>query len=372
MHSLLMDNWTLQNAGELICNGLDGDTAHDLVFSSDGAAFHYAEVSQDVIRFEALCQFLSNIVFADNLFVDAEFASTWIKYAPIKSVQAQGILAPKPFRDVSDQWLLRRETIADELCVNAALLKKHRANKRSYSAKGESSDPFLAQLLWGGAGMLARASYFGLPYVPHPSRERLFRRTRFLSGSSSAETLVKDFITTQRLKLSEQVDGSGFLARINLPAVAVIIIENSADLSDLMKTALQVRREYRHLRNWLGKFQVALDQENTKAILSERKKLESVARHVDSYITLTPAGDTTLQFGLGWLKVATKAGSPGNALKNMFGVRAELNRLILAPAGRKSLKKFLRMLGEENTSRGLAFQKAMLHRSSKLPKNEQN
>jgi hypothetical protein len=56
----------------------------------------------------------------------------------------------------------------------------------------------------------------------------------------------------------------------------------------------------------------------------------------------------------------------------MFGVRAELNRLILAPAGRKSLKKFLRMLGEENTSRGLAFQKAMLHRSSKLPKNEQN
>ena len=366
-----MDNWTLQNAGELICNGLDGDTAHDLVFSSDGAAFHYAEVSQDVIRFEALCQFLSNIVFADNLFVDGEFASTWIKYAPIKSVQEQGILAPKPFRDVSDQWLLRRETIADELCVNAALLKKHRANKRSYSAKGESSDPFLAQLLWGGAGMLARASYFGLPYVPHPSRERLFRRTRFLSGSSSAETLVKDFITTQRLKLSEQVDGSGFLARINLPAVAVIIIENSADLSDLMKTALQVRREYRHLRNWLGKFQVALDQEDTKSILSERKKLESVARHVDSYITLTPVGDTTLQFGLGWLKVATKAGSPGNALKNMFGVRAELNRLILAPAGRKSLKKFLRMLGEENTSRGLAFQKAMLHRSSKLPKNEQ-
>ena len=36
MHSLLMDNWTLQNAGELICQGFDGDTAHDLVFTADG------------------------------------------------------------------------------------------------------------------------------------------------------------------------------------------------------------------------------------------------------------------------------------------------------------------------------------------------
>jgi len=67
------------------------------------------------------------------------------------------------------------------------------------------------------------------------------------------------------------------------------------------------------------------------------------------------------------LKVATKTGSPGNALLNLFGVRAELNRLILAPAGRKSLKKFLQMLGEEKTSRGLAFQKAMLQRSAKSP-----
>ncbi len=360
-----MDNWTLQNAGELICNGLDGDAAHDLVFSSEGAAFHYAQVSQDVIRFEALCQLLSNVVFADNLFVDAEYANTWTEYAPLKLIQVAGILATKPFRDVSDQWLLHREIIADELCVNPALLKKHRANKRSYSAKGQSSDPFLTQLLWGGAGMLARASHFGLPYVPHPSRERLFRRARFLSGTSPAETLIKDFVTTQRLKLSEHIDGSGFLARIKLPAVAVIIIENSANVSDLIKTALQVRREYSNLRDWLGKFQVALDREDTKAILSERKKLESVARHVDSYVTLTPPGDTTLQFGLSWLKVTTKGGSPGNSVKNMFGVRAELNRLILAPAGCRSLKKFLRMLGEENTGRGLAFQKAMFLRSTK-------
>lgn len=99
-HALLMDNWTLQNAGELVCNGLDGDTASDLVFSPNGASFRYAEVSQDVIRFEALCQLLSNIVFADNLFVDAEYAYTWGGYAPLKTVLDQGILTPKSLRIV--------------------------------------------------------------------------------------------------------------------------------------------------------------------------------------------------------------------------------------------------------------------------------
>jgi hypothetical protein len=363
-HELLIDNWTLQNAGELICNGLDGEMAQDLVFSSDGTSFHYAELAQDSIRFEALCQLLSNIVFADNLYVDAEYVDTWTKFPPIKSVHKEGILVAKSFRDVSDQWVRRREAIADELCFNAALRKKHRANKRSYSTKKKAIDPFLSQLLWGGAGMLARASHFGLPYIPHPSRERLFKRSRFLSESQSAETLVKDFITTQRLKVSEQVNGNGFHARISLPAVAVIIIENSSDIASLMKTAFQVRHDYKSLRNWMGKLQSALDQEDTKSVLSERKVLESVARHLDSCITLTPAGDSTLQIGLSWLRVTTKTGSPANALKNQFGVRAALNRLVLAPAGRNALNKFIRMLGEENTSRGMSFHKAALQNSN--------
>lgn len=66
----LIDNWTLQNAGELLCSGLTGETADDLLLSADGESFQYNEISADVLRFETLCQLLHSVVFADELFVD--------------------------------------------------------------------------------------------------------------------------------------------------------------------------------------------------------------------------------------------------------------------------------------------------------------
>jgi hypothetical protein len=40
-HSLLIDNWTLQNLGELLCYGLDGESADDLVFTEGGKNFRF-------------------------------------------------------------------------------------------------------------------------------------------------------------------------------------------------------------------------------------------------------------------------------------------------------------------------------------------
>jgi hypothetical protein len=363
-HNLLVDNWTLQNAGELICNGLDGESAHDLVFTKTGANYRYEAVSADVIRFEALCQLLNCIVFTDELYVDANYADAWTQFNPIRQIHTERILVTKPFKDLVDEWIPAREAMADRLCVNPPLLKAHRANKRAYAKHGEPKDNFLSQLLWGGAGMLARADFFNLPYIPHPSRARLFSRAGIVLSSPTAAGKLSEFVSSERAKIYKRLGGAGVAAEIHLPPVVVQIIESTSEVSSLVKSAIQLRDKYKRLRVWLMKLQKAFAEENTKKILSHHKELESVARHVDSYGALTPQGDTSLQFGVSWLKVGVKGGSPWNAVKNKFGMRAELNQLILAPAGHNSVKKFMRMLGEQHTKRGRALAESLVWRLS--------
>lgn len=46
--NLLIDNWTIQNAGEFLCYGLDGDTAAELIIPASEDSFHYEDVSSDL------------------------------------------------------------------------------------------------------------------------------------------------------------------------------------------------------------------------------------------------------------------------------------------------------------------------------------
>lgn len=225
-------------------------------------------------------------------------------------------------------------------------------------------DDRVSQLLWGGAGMLARADYFNLPYIPHPSRARLFSRAGIIFAPPTASAKLTEFVSGERAKIYKRLGGGGVVAEIHLPPVVIQIVESSRDVADLVPTALQLRDDYKKLRLWLTKLQKAFAEENTKEILAYHKELESVARHIDSFGALTPQGDTTVQFGVSWLKVGFKGGSPLNAIRNMFGMRAELNRLILAPAGYNSIKKFTKMLGEQHTKRGRALTDSVVQRLS--------
>jgi hypothetical protein len=315
-----------------------------------------------VIRFEALCQFLNCIVFADEVYVDENYSYTWSEFDAISKAYAAKVVIKKPFAELAPEWIPAREAMADRLCVNAGLLKAHRANKRTYAQHGRSKDELLAQLIWGGAGMLARADYFGLPYIPHPARIRLFDRAGIVFGPQTAMNKFAEFVTSERTKIYRKIGGNGVVAQIQVPAVVIEIIESSTDVEGLVKTAIQLREQYKGLRIWLAKLQRAFAAEDTKEILAHNKVFESVARHVDSCGALTSQGDTTLQFGFSWLKVGTKSGSPVNAVKNKFGMRAELNRLILAPTGYNSVKKFTRMLGEQHTKRGRALAESLVQR----------
>jgi hypothetical protein len=360
--NLLADNWTFQNAGEFLCEGLDGDTASELLILKDGG-FRYRDVSADVLRFDSLCQVLNHLVLSDEIWVDEKFAGRWEEFAPLMLARKERVVVPKPFTEFQGDWIAAREAMGDQLCVNKALRIAHRKNKRQWEKDNTTPDPLLSQLVWGGSGMLARADYFKLPYSPHPLREKLVRQVSGLNGPDAGVRLA-EFVSSERLKIFRQMGKAGFVGTVQLPPIVVEAIEASTDLSDLVKTALQMRDQYKNVRKWLGQMQRDLGNEDTKAVLGHEKRLQGISRHLDSYSSPTPLGDTTVQIGISWLKVTTKGGSPGNAIKNLFGMRAEVNRLVLSPSGHKSMKKLLRMLGEQNTRRGRRLKDELIQRSA--------
>jgi hypothetical protein len=359
---LISDNWTLQNAGEFIHGGLDGKTVQELAFPSEGKTLCYQLILADLVRFDALCQFLTHLILADQIWVEKDDINSWKGFSSIEEAKASGILVPKAFKAAKEKWLIARESMADRLCINSALKKIHRQNKQQWQKSGEVVDGFLSQLIWGGAGMLARAHFVNVPYSPHPLRQSLFQQAGLVMSSGASQSLQK-FIAGEQMKIYRHVGKVGFEAKLHLPPVAAQIILDSNDLQSLVTTALQIRDEFRDVRSWLAQVQADLNHEKMADVLKHRERLESIAKYLDSRSTRTSTGDTTVQFGFNLLKIGSKIDSPINALQNRFGMRAEVNRLVLGPAGREITTKLLRMLGERHTPTGRRLQEALEIRS---------
>lgn len=361
---MLIDNWTLQHVAHLLAMGFDGETVHDMEFSKNGQSYKYADIPGDLVKIECLLQVLNSIVFADELLVDKKFVSAWEKSEELDILHRERIVIGKPFYDLAEKWIPAREMIARELCVCPKVRRIHDANVKQYRKDETVVDGLLSQLVWGGAGYLARANFFGIPYLPYPLRERLFVRASVLPGPASAHQQLQDFVTGERVRLFKRLDATGYFARLNLPPAAVRVVQESSGPGDILKVAVQMRDDFRKLRGWLGEFQRALDTEDVKGIAARRKVFESVVKNVDAMTTSSPEGQTSLQFGLNWLRVVTKSGSPVNSARNLFGVRAAMNRLILAPPGRKAFQKLVGLFGERNSKHGRELERQFMNRAS--------
>lgn len=357
---LLFDNWTLQCAGAVLSRGLNGGEASELVLAEDRTHFSYARRSEDVVNVRSLFQTLDSIVFADRLRVDQDGAFTWADVPDLVRLQEDGFIVPRAFQAIREQWLPARNRFVEELCVGKEMRALHARNVQQYRLTQQNEDPFFGQLVWGGAGMLARAHVMGLPYLAHPLRESWFRRVDCLFGPSTAQERLRQFVGAERVRVLQRTDATGFLARINLPPVATLAALEASDLAGVLTVAQQLRTEYAPLRKWLGEFQAAMEADDTSDLLAKEKVLQSVGRHIAACCSAFPLGDTTLQIGTSWLKTTLKAGDPINSVRNQFGARAMLNRLILAPAGRDVLRKLARFCGEEHSARGLEFQRAFM------------
>lgn len=153
------------------------------------------------------------------------------------------------------------------------------------------------------------------------------------------------------MSISESMLGLDTLyaLRLNLPPLPILAIREARDASQLLPVALQMRREYQELRDWLGEYQQALTGTDFSDRVRFEKILRSISTHVDSVAGRMDSNAPTFTTGLGVLKVAFK-GQPLNTLKNQFGVRATVNRLILAGSGSEELRKLLGFFDHRNSA----------------------
>jgi hypothetical protein len=354
---VLIDNWTLQNAGELLTGARANKTAQELIVSAESPSVQYASVLQDTVAMACVCQLLQTVVLAEQLVTDADYASSWSDLPPITMLTRNGMLTAKPFKAAEATWAPRREWMADALCESPAIRAQHERNKSDYAATQQSSDAMLAQVLWGAAGLLARAEFARIPYAPHPLRERLLMRSRVFGKAGDARARMMSFIEGEQLKLYRSAGCEGLYSTMRLPPVIVEVLQAASTLQDLLPAALELRDKYRELRHWLSEFQAALDGEDLNEVLAHRKLLLSVSQKIDRLTGDKGAGNVTLQLGAHFPNVTLNVGGLVDDLRHRFGIRAQINRLILLPPGKSAFRHFVRLL-EPETGAGAALEAA--------------
>jgi hypothetical protein len=356
---VLIDNWTLQNAGELLTRVRDDKPTHELVISNASPSVEYAPIRQDVVAISCVCQLVQTVVFAEHVVTDADYASSWLDLAPITMLTRNGLLAVKPFKVAEANWGPQREWMAEALCETPAVRAQHERNKSDYAATGQSGDQMLAQVLWGAAGWLARAQFTRLPYVPHPLRERLLMRSRFFAKAGDARATLTSFIEGQQLNLYRSAECDGLYGAVRLPPVMVEALQATSKLEDLLPAALELRGKYRDLRQWLNEFQDAFDREDLREVLAHRKVLLDVKQRIERLSGDKGTGSATVQFGAHFPKLTLNVGAWAADFRHRFGIRAQINRLILSPPGKNAFKRLIKFLEPE--ARGAADLEKVFH-----------
>jgi hypothetical protein len=363
---LLMDNWTFQNAGELLHGEISDDLTKEIRCSVDGQQFQYVDVPQIAIQLESLFQVLHNIVLDDTCLVDEQAVNAWVGFPRMAILRQERLVATKPFEQTQGEWKPLREEIEHQLCFCPDLVRLHRENVEEYARSHSAKDPLLSQVLWGGAGMLARAWHARVPFVLHPLREQLFKQAKFLPRPSAWKEL-QNFVDFERLKIIERADSQGYFGCVDLPPVALQVIANSKRIDDVIPAAIRLRDSYAELRRWLEEMQQLLDVEDIPEIAKRKSLFEKVAKGIASACGQSQPGNSGIEFGIIGIKIKTAIPQFADRLRNCFGVRSQISKLIDSPAGITGINQLVKMLGYEQKAKGLSIRHALLSRKIDSP-----
>lgn len=131
-----------------------------------------------------------------------------------------------------------------------------------------------------------------------------------------------------------------FSLRLSIDPIPVRVIREANTVSDLLSIALQLRSEYQPLRDWLGEFQLGLEEDKYNSVVKQEQLLKSISLNVTSTLGKGQSLEPTLSIGIDSYKLSFKA-DPVNAIKNKFGVRSIINKLIFDANGENELKRRL-------------------------------
>lgn len=353
------DNWSLQDISSLLTLGFDSTEAAEIVLEKE--KHYYRPIINAIIQTEALFDFLTDLVLCDEILVDEKFTSSWERFkSPIGEAKEKGILRAYPFLEDLERIEGPREKIVEHICSTKSLRKAHQKNVEGWNRNGQTPDPVLSATLWGGAGMCARSSIFEKSYTPHPLRKKLFINSGFMLSAEDALHQLKTFINDRKVRVTEKVYGADSLVStyVSIPAIPLRIIQDSASADQMISTALQMRDDFQSLRDWLKMFQDAMNAGDFKGLLRYRKELDSVSEYVDKKIGYgSSKKPVSMEAGMGIFKISTQ-GNPIENMKNQFGIRATLNKLIFSGSGKSEIQKYVKMFGENGTGIGFEIEKA--------------
>lgn len=365
--SLIIDNWLLHDIGSSLTEGLSSDEASEIIIDKPADSHSVDTVSLAGIQVEALLEFLTNIVFRDNLIVDANFVSAWQPFGEsFEKLSKAGILRPLEFLKDEDNLEEPRKHVVDSLCVTSTLRKEQRLNEVSWQTKKVANDNYMSAVIWGTAGMLARSHVFEAPYSGHPLRKCLIDQTLLSIKRRDSVTETLDWIASEKLRVFETNDKKmhSKTAIVILPTAALQIIEESSNVEDLVRVAYESRDEYKRMREWMREIQKAVDLENPKDIAKYKKLLSTVSSDIDRSIKSDNEGQIELKIGIGLPSIGIKMNTLQNVMKK-FGMRSMLNKQIMNKRGENSLRKLLKMFDENNSSIGLDVIRHMHIRGTK-------
>ncbi len=350
---IVSDNWSLQDITGLLVEGMSNDETHEIQILDQ--EFIYKPISHAAIQTEALFDFLTDIVLRDEILVDQEFDFVWQKpNNPLLKAKEMGIVRSFPFLNEPEKLNSPRDKILEHMCSTTALREAHQENVESYKKTGQSKHSFLSQTMWGGAGMCARSFVYEKSYTPHPLRKRFFVNSGFMLPADDALHQLTSFLHDEKMKVSKKLYGNDVLysSFINIPSIPIRVIQESSSFGQLVAVALEMRSDFLKLREWLKKFQNALTNDDIEEIGKYRKQLDSISNYINSKIGLgVHDKPITMEAGLGIFKIGKKTDFL-NSIKNQFGVRATLNKLIFGTNGKGEIKKFTQMFGEHKSTVG--------------------
>lgn len=344
--SVLCDNWSLQTVSELLTEGLDVDNSSLLEVSKDGQ-HSLAPVPSSILAFEALFDLINDVVLRDQILVDNAYTYTWMsKDGPFSDLLKSSTLRPFPFMENASKVVEPREAFVERLLLTPQLRSLHLENVAGWNDNKTTPYPLESQIIWGGAGMLARSFAFETPYTPHPTRKRFFSRAGIILPMQSAVQKLAGVVKNNRAAIRQsQSEGEElFSLRLSIDPIPVRVIREANSVSDILSIALQLRNEYQALRDWLGEFQSGLDDDKFNSVAMQEQLLKSVSLNVTSILGKGQGLEPTLSIGIDSFKLALKA-NPLNTIKNKYGVRSIINKLIFDANGQKELKRLLGFFG---------------------------
>lgn len=349
---VIADNWSLQAVSDLMAQGLDLDDNPGIAPLTDPGLPTKA-IPQAAIDFEALFDLLTDVVLRDQILVDDRFHDAWFgRGDALSELARRSIVRPHGFLEHPERLEAPRTDFLGRLLLNEVIANEQAINEAAWKESGTTPHGFTSQLVWGGAGMLARAWVYASPYTPHPLRRRLFQRAGLcLPAPPTALGEFKAEVAKQRDTLypTSVAEDGVFGIRVILPALPALILRDATSIGDVFVVASQMRDQLSELRAWLSQFQEAVSAGEFKAIAAERRRLKTLGRDVQRAIGKVPDDASTLTIGWGWFKLGAKI-DVGRWMPRFDRVQTQVNNLAFAPSGSRELAKLLSFFGHQHSA----------------------